>query len=95
MANERSTRRHKTLRADFRSRCHQRAAPCHLCGQPIDYTLPREHPDAFQLDHYHPVKTHPELVDDTNNFRASHGGCNASRGAGEPTATLGTPSETW
>lgn len=95
MANERSTRRHKTLRSEFRTRCQQQGAHCHLCGQPIDYTLPREHPDAFQLDHFHPVKTHPELVDDIANFRPSHGSCNASRGAGDVVAALGTPSEAW
>ncbi|RDI13461.1 HNH endonuclease [Rhodococcus sp. AG1013] len=95
MANERSTRRHKSLRADFKLRCESQGANCHLCGQPIDYTLPSSHLDAFQLDHLHPVKTHPQLVDDPANFRASHASCNASRGADAVTSVLGTLSEQW
>ena len=95
MANERSTRRHKALRSEFRSQCEQTSACCHLCGQPIDYTLPRDHPDAFQNDHYFPVKTHAHLVDDPANFRASHSGCNASRGTDAVVSHLGNRSENW
>lgn len=95
MANERSTRRHKALRAEFRQQCENRHAPCHLCSQPIDYTLPKDHPDAFENDHFYPFSTHPELVDDPANFRPSHKSCNSSRGNAEVTPTLGPPSEAW
>ncbi|MBT2266307.1 HNH endonuclease [Rhodococcus erythropolis] len=95
MANERSTRRHKALRAEFRQQCENRRSPCHLCSQPIDYGVPKDNPDAFELDHFYPVSTHPALVDDPANFRPSHKSCNGSRGNAEVTPTLGSLSEEW
>ena len=29
--------------------------PCAICGQPIDYSLPATHPDAFEVDEVVPV----------------------------------------
>lgn len=91
----RSTRRYKTLRAEFRSKCRTRNTPCWLCGKPIDYDLPREHPDCFNLDHALPKSARPDLAEDPANFRPSHKVCNERRGADEPTIDLGRPSEPW
>lgn len=86
--NARSTRTHKTARAAFRAECREHDVPCWLCLQPIDYTAPAGHPDAFELDHYYTVSTHPELVDDPGNFRAGHGSCNRARGDKDPADVL-------
>lgn len=37
-------------RRKIRARIAARREPCALCGQPIDYTLPAGHPDAFEVD---------------------------------------------
>lgn len=52
---------------------------CHLCHQPIDYSLD-EGPECFEPDHYYPVSTHKHLEHDPGNLRASHQKCNRSRG---------------
>jgi len=98
----RSTRRYKQQRATFRTECatHTNAdgtigAHCWLCGKPIDYDLPPEHPESFSLDHAHPVATHPELAEDPANFRPAHLIENQQRGDGEPFIHHGSPSENW
>ena len=101
----RSTRRNRLLRGIFRAQCadpEQRnwdgslgQAWCWLCGKPIDYSLPAGHPEAWNLDHAHPVSTHPELAEDPANFRPSHADCNERRGDRAPFIELGTPSEDW
>jgi 5-methylcytosine-specific restriction endonuclease McrA len=98
----RSTRRYRKQRADFRQTCAEHinhdgtiGAHCWLDGRPIDYTLPREHPEAFNLDHAFPVSTHPELAEDPANFRPSHKDCNERRGDNDPFIHIGSPSEDW
>ena len=91
----RSTRRYKTLRADFRRRCRNNETPCWLCGKPINYELAREHPDCFNLDHAITRQKRLDLAEDPANFRASHRLCNERRGADEPTIDLGRLSEAW
>jgi len=91
----RSTRRYKTLRAEFRRKCKARNLPCWLCGKPIDYELPHTHPEAFQLDHAIPVSERPELAEDPASCRPSHAQCNMRRGANDPFIQLGQPSESW
>lgn len=96
--NHKSTRAMKKSRTDFRAQCEAEDAPCWMDGQPIDYTAPFDdwkNDNRFQLDHYYPVSTHPELQEDPTNYRASHAGCNSARGNGSPTAGLGTLSEQW
>jgi len=69
-------------------RVRRQQAPCHLCGHPIDYTLPPGHPDSFTVDHIQPLKLHPNLAHDYNNLAASHRRCNSSKGTGNrPTVT--------
>lgn len=99
----RRTRRYRMLRANYRALCERwqnpdgtTGMPCWLCGKPIDYALPdADHPEAFNLDHAHPVSTHPELAEDPANFRSSHADCNEKRGNNAPFIELGTPSEDW
>lgn len=101
----RRTRRYILLRKIFRAECADPEvhnwdgslgqAHCWLCGKPIDYSLPDIHPEGFNLDHAHPVSTHPELAEDPANFRSSHKDCNERRGDRPPFIELGTPSEDW
>lgn len=91
----RSTARFRAIRAEFRRKCKARNAPCWLCGKPIDYELPRQHPDCFNVDHAIPLSMRRDLADDINNFRPSHRICNERRGNDEPTIALGQPSEAW
>jgi len=51
---------------------------CHLCGQPIPQ-VHRNHPLAYQVDHVHPVATHPWLARVHANLRPSHRRCNRYR----------------
>lgn len=69
--------------------------PCWLCGQPIDYSAPPGHPNAFEYDHAQPWSTHPELREDPANGRSSHGRCNRSRGNQPPNPGLGQTSRAW
>ena len=69
---------------------------CWLCRGRIDYTAkPGTTPDSHNLDHRHPVSTHPELQRDPANFRHSHTSCNQHRGNGAPSAGLGEPVPDW
>lgn len=91
----RSTRRYKALREDFRRKCRNNDAACWLCGNRIDYDLPRDHPECFNLDHAIAKSVRPDLAEDPANFRPSHRLCNERRGADAPTIDLGRPSERW
>lgn len=91
----RSTRRYKTLRAEFKRTCKARNTPCWLCGNPIDYTLDNNHPEVFNVDHAIPRSHRHDLAEDPRNFRASHKVCNERRGNQHPTIDLGQPSESW
>ena len=75
----RSTRNFKKLRAQFRAQCESRKEPCFLCGQEIDYTIQFPAHDAWTLEHFYPVSTHPELAEDPAGFRAAHFKCNLQR----------------
>lgn len=87
---------YKRERKRFRAQCVKVNAPCHLCGQAIDYTLEDgKDVDSFECDHFYPVDKYPELAEDPANFRPSHRGCNRSRGNKDVKATLGPPSEDW
>jgi 5-methylcytosine-specific restriction endonuclease McrA len=56
----------------------KRARPyCHICGLPIDYTLPYLDPGEFVVDHLVPLKR--EGPDTLQNKRAAHRKCNRSK----------------
>lgn len=85
------SRRHKALSAALA----EQRLPCWLCGQPIDYSLPKEDPMHYQYDHAFPRSTHPDLEFDPMNGRPSHAKCNKSRGNGPPMPAAGETSEDW
>jgi hypothetical protein len=91
----RSTRRYKALRAEFRRKCRNASAPCWLCGKAIDYDLPPDHPDCFNVDHAIAKSKRPDLAEDMANFRPSHKVCNERRGNDAPNIDIGRPSEDW
>lgn len=100
MAGKRKiTRRFIKLRDEFREQCRDEQAACWLCGQAhIDYDAPHDdyaNDDRFELDHFYPVSTHPELQEDPANFRPSAHGCNNARSNGPPRPGLGIPSQAW
>ena len=96
----RSRGRHsRRWREVIRPQCLRRdmaaQAPCWICGQPIDYTAAPGTPDAWEPDHYYPVKDYPELAEDPANIRPSHSSCNRSRHTGEHDGDIGEPSRRW
>lgn len=72
-------------------------AVCHICGQPIDYTVaPSSEPDSWEPDHVLPVSKYPELELDLKNIKASHKQCNRSRGDDSyHTLDIGMHSRIW
>ncbi|WP_434056518.1 HNH endonuclease [Georgenia sunbinii] len=87
----RGSRRLALLKRNLKAR----RLPCHLCGQPIDYSLPPGHPDVFNADHIKPWSTHPHLREDPANLAAAHASCNKSRGKRATPPALGTLSRDW
>jgi hypothetical protein len=92
----------RVLRAAFRRRCAADRTPCHLCGGDVDYSLPSGLPESWELDHYEPVSTHPELALIESNFRSSHRLCNQRKAARTVDDVVdldaldcGVPSEAW
>lgn len=98
------TRAHKAARTEFFNEgkrldadpATRHLANCWLCKQRIAYDVePNTTPDSHNLDHYHPVSTHPELQHDTSNWRHSHMLCNQNRGNRAPSSGLGDEIEPW
>ena len=56
---------------------------CHLCGHPIDKTLPATHPESFTVDHILPITHNPDLALRRDNLAAAHKRCNSSKGNGD------------
>lgn len=75
MSSDRSTIRRNNDRARIR-----RGKPaCHICGEPIDYTLPYLDPGEFVVDHVIPrAKGGPDTL---ANKRAAHRKCNSAKAA--------------
>ena len=71
-------------------------APCHICGERIDYGLkPSSAPLAWEPDHLQPFSRAPELELDLNNIAAAHMRCNRQRGDGKGDNALGQRSRIW
>lgn len=87
----RSGRPWKRLVAEVRARGDK----CGICGQTIDYNLPRTDPKSFTVDHIRSWSGHPELRTDPGNLRAAHRDCNSSKGAGADLPSLGLRSRNW
>ncbi|MFJ3030959.1 HNH endonuclease [Rothia terrae] len=102
MGDGQTSRLYRKHRIQFKAQCAASNAPCWLCNQPIDYSIPWKDPlsggindDAFELDHLYPRSTHPELAEDPGNYRPSHRSCNRKRSNKMPTGSLGNLTRQW
>lgn len=66
-------------RTALRRRLASLGGPCHLCGKPIDYSLPAGHPMAFEVDEIVPVSKGGDPLD-FGNVAPAHRICNQRRG---------------
>ena len=69
--------------------------PCHLCGKPIDYTLPAGHPMSFEIDELTPYSRGGDPFSRENTAPA-HRICNQRRGnkpigSGDKMSSLNKP----
>ena len=70
-------------------------AVCHICGEPINYSIPPSSaPDAWEPDHLIPFAKRPDLELDLTNVAPSHCRCNRLRGDGTYN-DLGRQSRVW
>ena len=53
---------------------------CHLCGLPIDKTLPSTHAKSFTVDHVEPLSLNQDRALDRSNLQAAHRDCNSRKG---------------
>ena len=75
----------RNARNTLRRRIASLGLPCHLCGQPIDYSLPAGDPYAFELDELIPLAyfsdvDKPSAAINPNNVAPAHRICNEKRG---------------
>lgn len=70
-------------RTKLRIRLAEEGRPCHLCGQPIDYSLPSKEPWSFELDHIVPIARGGDPWS-YENAAASHRICNQRKGKSMP-----------
>lgn len=66
-------------RRKLRARLKAMGMDCHLCGMPIDYSLPSGHPMSFEVDELVPVSRGGDPLD-FSNVAAAHRICNQKRG---------------
>ena len=66
---------HGAIWRRVRKQCFERDlrtnAPCHICGQEIDYTAKHGSPDAWEPDHVIPRSKRPDLIYDMANIKAN------------------------
>ena len=72
-------KRNSHQQAKLRARVAATKAACHICGLPIDYTLPHTEPKSFVIDHVIPLAKGGS--DDITNIRAAHRDCNSTKRA--------------
>jgi len=96
MQRSKNTSRWQRVRRLAWDRDRKARAVCHICGEPIDYSLkPSSSPMAWEPDHLKPYKQAPELELDLANIAASHRRCNRQRGNGSHDNDLGMRSRIW
>jgi len=91
----RSTRRRRDDKNRLKALWRREGRPCIRCGQPIDYSLPWNHPDAVTEEHIMPWSTHPDLRDEVTNKAPAHAACNKSGGNRGVESGLGTTGQVW
>lgn len=97
MSHKRGQQPSSSTRNKTRARLKAIGAPCHICGQPIDYSLdwytdPRDgkrkrHPMSFEWDHDRPKARGG--TDDWANAKPAHRICNQRKGDGRPKRSTG------
>ena len=93
MADPCSGRAWQKATAPYRTHWANTNAPCALCGEPIDYTLPASHRLALTVDHIHARWAGGPPLDPAN-WQPAHLACNSSRGASERHHGHPTPQHT-
>lgn len=97
----RNTDEYRAARTAYRTHAEIHRLPCWLDGEPIDYSLPKDHPDSWSWDHAVPLSKGRTVAEvralalDPGNFRSSHLACNKRRGNDDPHIPIGTPSRQW
>ena len=72
-------KRNTSQRDRLRAQVARTRSACHICGQPIDYSLPHLDPKAFVIDHVIPLaKGGTDTID---NVKAAHRDCNSAKRA--------------
>jgi len=71
--------RNTNQRDKDRARIRATGAACHICGEPIDYTLDWLNPRSFVVDHVVPLAK--EGADNIGNKAAAHRECNSKKRA--------------
>ena len=69
--------RSTTLRDLHRATIARAGGPCHICGKPIDYTLPYLDPGEYVVDHLVPLARGG--TDTLANKAAAHRACNRAK----------------
>lgn len=79
-ANGRPRKNRNTAQRDRdRKRIAATRANCHICGGPIDYSLPHTDPQSFVVDHIVPIAKNG--ADRLANKAAAHAACNNKKRA--------------
>ena len=86
-------RKNGSRRTALRNRVAAAGEPCHLCGKPIDYSLPAGHPMSYELDEIVPVSKGGDPLR-RDNVAAAHRICNQRRGNKDITWNAAQPGET-
>ena len=71
------TNRNSAQRERDRKTIARTKAGCHICGKPIDYTLPHLDPGAYEVDHLVPLARGG--ADVLANKAAAHRACNSAK----------------
>ena len=73
------TKRNDVVRKRARATIAKTRAACHICGEPINYTLKWPDPMCFVVDHVIPLDKGG--ADSADNLAASHARCNSTKRA--------------
>ena len=87
MSNANPRYKNGNLRRKYRARFKAMGLPCHICGRPIDYSIPSKptEPMSFVIDEIRPISKYylfgynspEEAAQDWNNLAPAHRYCNA------------------
>ena len=79
-----------SARNKLRARIKALGLPCHICGRPIDYSLPPGTPMSFEVDEIVPVSRGGDPLDMAN-CAAAHRICNQRKGDGTKKRAFASP----